>query len=200
MADQEGVTEGEAAPKKRPGRPRKSEMRVHSDEIEKLLVYGEQRPHPETGQPTQYFPSFRELAERFKVSHTTIGALAERRNCVQRRAELERQTRDKVAAEVVERRKDSLVVTVETTVQVIDSYIVQFLAALEDGRVRVDNPADLNTLVRLKQYLLGGADSRQEVHEAISLEVLQQRHRVTTQALAEATVEEKGVVERKERG
>src|SRR5690606_951655 len=40
-----------------------------------------------------------------------------------------------------------------------------------------DNPADFNTMVRLKEFVQGGADSRQEVHAVLSLEELQVRHR-----------------------
>ncbi|MCA9241995.1 MAG: hypothetical protein KDA37_17410, partial [Planctomycetales bacterium] len=39
-----------------------------------------------------------------------------------------------------------------------------------------DNPGDFNTMVRLKEFILGGADSRQEIHAALSLEDIQARH------------------------
>src|SRR5690606_10129804 len=45
-----------------------------------------------------------------------------------------------------------------------------------EGRVRMDNPADFNTMLRLKEFLLGGPDARQEVHASLSLEELQRRH------------------------
>ena len=34
----------------------------------------------------------------------------------------------------------------------------------------------MNTFVRLKEFILGGADSRQELHAALSLESIQQRY------------------------
>src|SRR5690606_23120637 len=61
-------------------------------------------------------------------------------------------------------------------VRVIDTFINGFEQALEDGRVRMDNPADFNTMLRLKEFLLGGPDARQEVHASLSLEDLQRRH------------------------
>lgn len=37
--------------------------------------------------------------------------------------------------------------------------------------------SDFNLMVRLKEFLLGNADSRQEIRGATSLEEIQQRHR-----------------------
>ena len=43
---------------------------------------------------------------------------------------------------------------------------------------------DFNVAVRLKQFLEGGADSRQEVHAGITLEDLQARHQRVREQLA----------------
>jgi hypothetical protein len=48
---------------------------------------------------------------------------------------------------------------------------------LEEGRVRTDSATDFNTLARLKAFLEGKADSRQEVQGVITLEQMQERHR-----------------------
>ena len=48
---------------------------------------------------------------------------------------------------------------------------------MEEGRVRTDSAADFNTLARLKAFLEGKADSRQEVQGVITLEQMQERHR-----------------------
>ncbi len=61
-------------------------------------------------------------------------------------------------------------------VRVIDGFIEGFEQALSDRRVRMDNPADFNTMLRLKEFLLGDPDARQEVHASLSLEELQRRH------------------------
>jgi hypothetical protein len=48
---------------------------------------------------------------------------------------------------------------------------------MEEGRVRTDSATDFNTLARLKAFLEGKADSRQEVQGVITLEDMQARHR-----------------------
>ena len=58
----------------------------------------------------------------------------------------------------------------------IDDFLLKFEEALKEGRVRTDSAADVNTLVRLKQFIQGGADSRQEVRSILSLEALQERY------------------------
>jgi hypothetical protein len=59
----------------------------------------------------------------------------------------------------------------------IDGYMQSFRQAMEEGRVRTDSAADFNTLARLKAFLEGKADSRQEVQGVITLEQMQERHR-----------------------
>ena len=66
-----------------------------------------------------------------------------------------------------------------------------FEQALDEGRVRFDNPADFNTMLRLKEFTKGNADSRAEVHASLSLESLQARHRQMMRTV-EATPEERG--------
>ena len=50
--------------------------------------------------------------------------------------------------------------------------------------MRTDSIADFNTAVRLKEFLLGGADSRQELHGGLTLEELQVRHQRVRDQLA----------------
>jgi hypothetical protein len=67
-------------------------------------------------------------------------------------------------------------------VNIIDGFLTEFQRAVADGRVRSDNPSDFNLMVRLKEFILGGADARHEVHAGLTLEELQKRH---SQMLAE---------------
>jgi hypothetical protein len=62
------------------------------------------------------------------------------------------------------------------------------------ARVRTDSPADVNTLVRLKQFIMGGADSRQEVRNILSLEALQERYARMMRETESATPAMAGVV------
>ncbi|WP_275472525.1 hypothetical protein [Myxococcus hansupus] len=70
-----------------------------------------------------------------------------------------------------------------------------FEEALAEGRVRVDNPTDFNTMVRLKEFVQGGADSRQELHASFSLEGLQARHAQALRAARETTTAVRGEVD-----
>jgi hypothetical protein len=78
--------------------------------------------------------------------------------------------------------------------RIIDSYLAGFEKALAEGRVRFDNPGDFNTMLRLKEFIQGGADSRQEIHAALSLEELQARHRRMLQTFEASSPALRGVV------
>ena len=65
----------------------------------------------------------------------------------------------------------------EGTLLITSNGIRRFREALDDGRVRADGASDFNTMMRLKAFLEGKADSRQEVHGMITLEDMQARHR-----------------------
>jgi hypothetical protein len=62
-------------------------------------------------------------------------------------------------------------------IEIIDGYMQSFRQAMEEGRVRTDSASDFNTMMRLKAFLEGKADSRQEVQGVITLEQMQERHR-----------------------
>ncbi len=176
---------------KRPGRPRNSDPpRFPADEVERILVFGET-----VGVSTIQYPSFRELAERYDVTHNAISQFADRKNCLQRREQFQNQVRKAVEEKLVEQRIGKCVVTAEQAVELIDEYVLEFWKALKENRVRCDNPSDLNALLRLKQFMLGGADSRQEVNSALLLESLQARHREILEARAEESLAQRGEVE-----
>lgn len=77
----------------------------------------------------------------------------------------------------------------------IDGYLLGFEEALAEGLVRVDNPTDFNTMVRLKEFVMGGADSRQELHASFPLEGLQARHAQALRAARETTPAVRGEVD-----
>jgi hypothetical protein len=58
----------------------------------------------------------------------------------------------------------------------VDGYITGFQKAVEENKVRFDSPADLDRLVRLKELMLGNADSRQELQGGLTLDAIQERH------------------------
>jgi hypothetical protein len=162
----------------RGGRPTKSEgPRVPYEEVDKILVFGEVVPVGDGDETTVYFPSYRELAERYGVSNSVISEYAKSRNVQRRRKEAQLRIQAKVEQKVVEMRAKAIAFSKEDELRIIDSYLAGFEKAIAEERVRFDNPADFNTMVRLKEFVMGNADSRQEIHASLSLEVLQTRHR-----------------------
>jgi hypothetical protein len=177
----------------RGGRPRKSEgPRVPYEEVDRLLVFGEVLPCEDGSGSTQVvFPSYRDLGERYGVSHSVIAEYAKTHNIQRRRKEAQSRIQAKTEQKLVEQRATALALSKDDELRIIDRYLVGFEQALDEGRVRFDNPADFNTMLRLKEFTKGNADSRAEVHASLSLESLQARHRQMMRTV-EATPEERG--------
>ncbi len=122
------------------------------------------------------FPSYREMAERFAVSTTLIAQYSKTHNCLRRRAQAQARIRIQSDQKLVELRATAVALSKDDELRIIDTYLGRFEQALAEGRVRFDNPSDFNTMLRLKNFAMGGADSRQEVHVSLSLEEIQERH------------------------
>ena len=183
-------------PLKRPkGRPPKNAPPTFPrDEADSLLVHGETAKCADGENTTVRYPSHAELANRFSVSRTLISRFSREKNCVRRRKEAQVRARQQADRHMVELRAKSIVISQDETVSIIDEYLEQFLEAVKEGRVRADNPADFNTMVRLKEFVMGGPDSRSEVHAKLSLETIQERHRQMVR-VSRATPEVRGELE-----
>jgi hypothetical protein len=96
---------------------------------------------------------------------------------MRRREVAQARVQAKTDQKLIELRSSAQALSKDETLRMIDSYLLKFEKAIADGRVRSDSPSDFNTMVRLKEYMLGGADSRREVQGGLSLEELQKRHR-----------------------
>jgi hypothetical protein len=182
---------------RRQGRPKKQDApNIDYNELDKLLVYGEAVAVPaENGGGTNIvYPPYRELADRFGVGLATIADYSKKHDCVRRRERAQMRTQARVEEKIVERRAEAIALTKEEEIAIIDSYLAGFKATLAENRVRFDSPADYNTMARLKEFLQGGADSRQETNGVLSLEQLQVRHRDARRMMAEASPEERGEV------
>lgn len=179
----------------RGGRPRKGEgPRVPYEDLDRILVFGEVVPCEDGNGTTVYYPSYRELAERYGVSNSVIAEYAKSHNVQRRRKEAQARIQVKAEQKLVEMRAKAIAVSKDDELRIIDTYLIGFETALAENRVRFDNAADFNTMVRLKEFVLGNADSRQEIHAALSLETLQDRHRRMMRTL-DTTAEERGEVE-----
>lgn len=174
--DDDSTDDQSDAPKRRPGRPRKSEAPLISlEELDRLLVYGEV-VQTEDGASTTRYPTYRELAERYDVALSYVSSYVKSHNCVRRRENAKTRVALRVDEKLIEKRAEAIAVGRDDVVRLIDEFLLGFEKALREGRVRSDNPTDVNTFVRLKEFIMGGADSRQELHAALSLDSIQQRY------------------------
>ena len=180
------------------GRPKKGEpARIDYNELDRLLVFGEAVPTDDGKGTTLVYPSHRILAQRFGVSHSLISEYAKKHNCMRRRKVADMRVQAKADEKLIEMRAEAIAVSKDDAVRIIDGYLLGFEKAIGEGRVRFDNPSDFNTMVRLKEFVLGGADSRQELHAALSLEDIQARHRRMVQAGDAADAAVRGEVPRR---
>ncbi|MBN2527651.1 MAG: hypothetical protein JXR76_14765 [Deltaproteobacteria bacterium] len=178
---------------RRNGRPHKGETpRVPYEELERILVFGEIVTCEDGESTTVYFPSYRELARRYNVSNSLIAQFAKKHNCMRRRRNSQHRIMAQAEQKLVDIRSTALALTKDDELRIIDTYLVGFEKALKEERVRFDNPSDFNTMVRLKEFVQGGADSRQEIHAALSLEDIQARHKRMMKDVETTSAKERG--------
>lgn len=182
---------------KKPGRPLKVDgPRFPQQEVDRLLVFGELVDPGDGREPIVVYPSYRELAQRYGVSHSVIAEYARKHNCIRRREQAQARIEARTDEKLIELRATAIAMSKDDVLRIIDAYILGFEKAIADGRVRFEDPSDFNTMVRLKQFIEGGADSRQEIHAALSLESLKARHKEMLQNAVATTAAERGEHER----
>lgn len=164
------------------------------EELDRILVFGEIVQCEDGESTTVYYPSYRDLALRFSVSHSLIAQYAKKHDCMRRREEAKARIAAKADQKLVELRANAVALSKDDALRIIDNYLGGFEKALSEGRVRFDNPGDFNTMLRLKEFIQGGADSRQEIHASLSLEDIQARHRRTMAMLDTAPAAVRGEV------
>jgi len=184
------TSEPAPASKRDPGRPRKGDVPdIPYDELDRLLVFGETQQLAD-GSSSRKYPSHRELGERFGVVPSVIASYAKHHNCMHRREEAASRVALQVEQRMVEAHAAVLSVRKEDALRIIDRFLMQFEQALADGRVRSDNPTDFNTMLRLKELIQGGADSRKQIQVTLSLDKLQERYARMSAATRELAGEE----------
>ena len=114
------------------------------EDVDRLLVFGELREDPETGQSMSCYPSYAELSRRFGVSKSRIGQYARAESCLDRRQAAQAAERTEYERKMIETRAEARAVTAAEEVAIIDEYVRRFHDALLEGSVRVDSPADLD--------------------------------------------------------
>jgi len=179
---------------RRNGRPRKVDgPRVPYDELDRILVFGEVVQTADGG-TTVIYPSYRDLGHRYGVAHSLIAQFSRKHDCQRRRREAKARVDAKTEQKIVELRATAFALSKDDALRMIDTYLLGFEKALTEERVRFDNPADFNTMLRLKEFVMGGADSRQEIHAALSLEDIQARHQRMMRSAQQAWAEERGEI------
>lgn len=178
---------------KKGGRPRKnSEPLVAWDMVDKLLVQGE-KVESDKGITTE-FPTFRQLAKRFNISHSSVARYAKLHNCLQRRRQVAKKAQDISDDQLARLRAEELTVTRDDILRILEIFFLKFEQALSEGRVRCDNPTDFNTMLRLREFVLGNSDSRTETVCNITLDKIEEKYKQLQKEWDASTPEMRGEV------
>jgi hypothetical protein len=198
MNDSMNDSSDSGAPKR--GRPKRGQgPGVPWQEVDQLLVLGEDVLNEKTGRPEVRYPTYRDLSSRYGVSSSLIATYAAKHQCIKRREENIARTQAQFEQKLIEKRAEVRAMSAAEAIEIIDGYMQSFRQAMEEGRVRTDSATDFNTLARLKAFLEGKADSRQEVQGVITLEQMQERHRALRAQLESLTPEITGEVPPRDR-
>ena len=183
-------------PKAKRGRPKRGEgPNVPWPTIDALLVHGEKMIDPKTGEERLTYPSLAVLAQRYGVSRTLLWKFANRHHCYERRKEAQAETQARTDDKVIEKLSSARAAHTVDVLGVVDQFLLRFEKDLRDGKVRTDSAADFDRLTRLREFVTGGADSRQEIQGGISLAVLQARHQRLRAQVERVPAELTGVVD-----
>ena len=174
--------------------PRSASPQIPWEEVDRLLVFGEVVTSEDGTSTTTVYPTYRELGERFGIAHSLVGRYAKQHDCMQRREQSRAEIVAKADKQLVSLRANAAALSREDGLRLVDKFLLRLGEAVDEGRVRCDSSADLNLLLRLKEFLLGGADSRTEIHGELSLEQLQLRHARMMEAIGQASAGERADV------
>ena len=175
------------------GRPKKSMADAdHNAEIDRLLVEGE-LVEDDDGKKTRVYPMAIEIAARLGVSPSWVSKFAKKNRCAQRRAVLQAKVSAKAQEKLIERESSRLAFDTERSLSLCDKVLGSYEELIAQHGVTTFSAGDLNTVVRLRRFLQGDADSRQEVTSSITLETLQGAHRQMLTQMRDMTPEECGI-------
>ncbi len=190
-----GAPGSAAGPKRKRGRPRKGDSpRFPWTEIEREYVFGERVVEKHDGSFERRFPSIGELAKKYGIVRSLVGYHSKRQNWAKQR----RDYQNELTLEIRRAAATARGFSTQDGLGILDRYLEKFREAVESGHVRVDSITDFNTAMRLREFLQGGAESRQEIQGALTLEEMQARHRRLREAVAALDANLAGVVVREE--
>jgi hypothetical protein len=93
-----------------------------------------------------------------------------------------------------ELRADEIAVKKDDMIRTMDRFLMKFEQAVIEDRVRCDNPTDYNTIVRLRAFVIGDADARNELIANLTLDDLIEAHAEYREELRKSTPEQRGEV------
>ena len=129
------------------------------------------------------------------MTKAAVGSHARHGNWMQRRKEAQNIADDKAARKLTTDARKAGKLSTEDEVRIIDGWIMRFAQSIKENSVRTDAAGDLNTLMRLREFMEGRADSRVEVQGQIGIEILVGRHEEWRKRVVEATFGEDGAEE-----
>ncbi len=163
--------------KRRGGRPRRGEEhQFPTEEIDKLLVYGEVTIDQEGMPGNTSYPSYREIAKRFDISLGMVHEYSRKHCCLRRREEVAKQQIAQEQDQITEQQAHQLTYGREDVVRTIDKYLAKFEAELDAGRVRMNDPASYSAMLRLRGQILGDEGQKREICPGLTLEDLERAH------------------------
>lgn len=181
--------------KRKGGRPKGGyDSAINWVEIEHAYIHGIQVDHdPDDDSlkvPERRWPTYRELAKQHGCSQALICQRSKRYQWITRRDAFRQKFIDELDAHLAE----DLATSTAAQVAILDRFTAVFSRNLYKDRVRADNIADLDKALRLREFLLGHADTRGETQHVISLDEMQKRHREAREKAAELDPAEAGLV------
>lgn len=173
-------------------KPRSMGQADRNFELERLLVEGEMVDGGD-GRQRRVYPLGKDIAERLGVSNAWVSKYAKVHRCFERRRTLQKSTREEATRKLIELESTRLAFDTERTLALCDRVLASYDDMLRERGMSSFTATDLNTIVRLRRFLEGDADSRQEVTSSITLETLQVAHRDMMNRIHDVTAEECGM-------
>ena len=180
---------------RRPGRPRgRNDPSIPWPEIEAAFVHGitvDHDPDDTTIElPERKWPTYAQLGKRFGCSQSLIHARSKRYQWDNRRKTFQERFTEQLDEELA---KD-LATSTASQVAILDRFTTLFSRNLRNDGVRADNIADFDKCLRLREFLLGHADARSETNAVITLDSMQERHKLARARTVELEAVDSGIV------